>query len=179
MKSVHTTTTTKTTTRAPRGDDTMTRDSFGTSERSGPGDAGRKAAGAAGRAVGAMAGAVGAAAGSVAGAASGAARKMRQRVDATAEDRYWAQQYRHEPYYDTALSYEDYAPAYRLGYGAYERYPGEDFDRIAGRLETDYERERGGQLGWERARDAARAAWRRVAEGAERVMPGDRDRDGR
>lgn len=98
--------------------------------------------------------------------ADAAGRRARRSLDAAAEDRYWREQYRHEPYYDTALGYEDYAPAYRLGYQAHERYPGEDFARIEERLRFEYEGTSGPRLGWERAKSAARAAWQRTAQAA-------------
>jgi hypothetical protein len=81
----------------------------------------------------------------------------------TAEDAYWREAYRHEPYYRAEFGYEDYGPAYRVGYTGPVRRRGE-FEQLEGELKNDFDRVRGrSRLRWEEARDAARAAWRRVA----------------
>jgi hypothetical protein len=138
--------------------------------------ASRKTASVAGKA----AGAVGSALGDAADTVRAAGRNVRERIDAAAEERYWREQYRREPYYDATLTFDDYLPACRAGYGAYERYPDRRFDEVSNELRTEYDAGRGnGRLAWERAKDAARAAWDRVAEGAENLIPGDSDGDGR
>lgn len=140
------------------------------------GRASRKTASAAGKA----AGAVGSAVGDAADAVRSAGRQVRDRIDAAAEERYWRERYRAEPYYDSTMSFDDYLPAYRVGYTGYERHRGRRFDEVSSELRAEYDSGRGnGRLAWERAKDAARAAWDRVAEGAENLIPGDSDRDGR
>ena len=146
-----------------------------------------KASRAAGRAsrktasvVGKAAGAVGGAVDDAKGALREAARNRRARIDAAAEERYWREQYLSQPYYDATLTFDDYLPAYRLGYEGYDRYRGRDFDEVSQELRNEYDAGRGnGRLAWERAKDAVRAAWDRVAEGAENLIPGDSDGDGR
>lgn len=145
---------------------------------------GRPAAGRGSRktasALGKAAGAVGGAMGEAADAVRSAGRGIRDRFDAAAEERYWREQYRSEPYYDAEMTYEDYAPAYQLGYEAWDRHRGRGFDEVADELRAEYESGRsGGRLSWERARAATRAAWDRVAEASEHLIPGDSDRDGR
>lgn len=140
------------------------------------GRASRKTASVAGKA----AGAVGSAIGDAADTVRAAGRGMRERIDAAAEERYWREQYRSQPYYDATLTFDDYLPAYRLGYEGYDRYRGRSFDEVSQELRNEYDAGRGdGRLAWERAKDAVRAAWDRVAEGAENLIPGDSDGDGR
>jgi hypothetical protein len=113
--------------------------------------------------------AIGAVAGGAAGNAAGAA------VNPAQEDAYWRGAYTGEPYYSPMMSYDDYAPAYRLGYTGRGRY-NRSFDEAENDLSRDWESTRGSsRLSWPEARHAARAAWHRV----ERAIPGDADGDGR
>ena len=83
----------------------------------------------------------------------------------TAEEAYWREAYRHEPYYREDFSYDDYGPAYRVGYTGPVRREGE-FDELEHALKDDFQRVRGrSRLGWEQAREATRAAWQRVKQG--------------
>lgn len=86
-------------------------------------------------------------------------------VNPTAEEAYWRDAYRREPYYRAEFSYEDYSPAYRVGYtGPVRRYG--EFDELEHALKDDFQRVRGrSRLRWEEAREATRAAWRRVTKG--------------
>lgn len=132
----------------------------------------------AGAAGGSAAGPIGTAVGLVAGAVVGglAGKGVAEKIDPTAEDAYWREYHRNEPYYVAGTSYDDYAPAYRTGYEGYGRYSGRSFDEVESNLQSEYEQNRGrSQLGWDRAKHATRAAWNRV----ERALPGDADRDGR
>ena len=127
------------------------------------GMAGAAAAGAAtGTVVG---GPVGAAVGLVAGAVVGglAGKAVAEKIDPTVEDAYWREAHRDEPYFNRDNSYEDYAPAYRLGYTSQPNHPGQSFDEAEDDLKADYGLQRGSsRLGWNKAKDAARAAWDRV-----------------
>ena len=71
----------------------------------------------AGAAAGMVAGPVGAVAGAVVGAVAGGlgGKAAAEAINPTAEEAYWRDQYTKEPYYQAGRSYEDYAPAYRLG----------------------------------------------------------------
>lgn len=83
-------------------------------------------------------------------------------VNPTAEEAYWREAYRREPYYRRDFTYEDYGPAYRVGYTGPVRRQGE-FDELEAELRSDFDRVRGrSRLRWEEAREATRAAWRRV-----------------
>lgn len=133
---------------------------------------------AAGAAAGSVAGPVGTAAGIVAGAVVGglAGKGVAEKIDPTAEDTYWRENYSSRDYVDKDARWDDYQPAYRTGYEGYGRYRGQRFDEAESNLRQDYERNRGqGRLAWDKARHASRDAWDRV----ERALPGDADRDGR
>lgn len=141
----------------------------------GLGAAGGATAGAAIGAVGgpvgmAVGGAIGAIVGGLAGKAGGEA------VNPTAEDSHWRETYAKEPYHNGAYKYDDYAPAYRLGYTGRSQYAGKSFDEAHDSLATDWEQTKGSsRMAWEDAKPATRAAWHRV----ERALPGDADGDGR
>jgi len=80
----------------------------------------------------------------------------------TAEDAYWRQAFKSEPYYKADLSYEDYSPAYRVGYTGPLRRLG-SFHSLEPMLYQDWQRVKGrSRLSWEEAREAAQAAWKRV-----------------
>ena len=85
-------------------------------------------------------------------------------INPTAEEAYWRQAFQREPYYRAEFSYEDYGPAYRVGYTAPVRRHGE-FDQLETELAGDFQQVRGrSRLRWEDAREAARAAWRRATQ---------------
>jgi hypothetical protein len=133
---------------------------------------------AAGAAAGTVAGPVGTVVGAAAGAIIGglAGKAVGEMVDPTAEDAYWRENYAREPYYQSGLTYDDYAPAYRTGYTARTQYAGRKFDEVERDLESNYNRAKGAsKLGWDKAKHATRAAWDRV----ERAIPGDADGDGK
>ncbi len=134
----------------------------------GVGAAAGGAAGAAavGAATGTMVGGpVGAAAGLVVGAVVGglAGKAVAEKIDPTVEDAYWRGAHRNEPYFNRDNNYDDYAPAYRLGYTSQPNHPGQSFDEAEDDLKADYSKQRGkSRLGWDKAKDATRAAWNRV-----------------
>ena len=139
--------------------------------------AGAAAGGLAGAAIGTAAAGpvgtvVGAAIGAVAGGLTG--KGVAEAVNPTVEDAYWRDNYSTTSYYDRNRTYDDYAPAYRLGYSSYGRYP--SYDTAERELANDWNRVKGqSRLTWEQAKGASRAAWDRI----ERAIPGDFDRDGK
>jgi len=94
---------------------------------------------ATGAAVGAMAGPAGAAVGGVVGAVAGglAGKAAAEALNPTQEDAYWRDAYVREPYYVSGRTYEQYQPAYELGWSSVTRYDG-DFDAIEPRLADDW-----------------------------------------
>lgn len=136
--------------------------------------------GATGAAIGAAGGPVGAVVGAAIGAIAGglAGKGAAEAVNPTVEDAYWRENYVREPYVTKGDSYDVYAPAYKTGYEGFGRYrsKGKTFDQAENELKADYERVKGkSALGWDRAKNATRAAWHKV----ERALPGDADGDGR
>lgn len=120
---------------------------------------------AAGAAAGALGGPVGALAGAVIGAVAGGlgGKAVAESINPTAEEAYWRDNYQREPYYEIGRSYDDYAPAYRLGLQGRTGYEGH-FDDVETRLAADWDRDRqSSTLTWQQAREASRAAWDRVA----------------
>ncbi len=131
---------------------------------------------AAGAAAGAVAGPAGAVAGAIVGGIVGglAGKGVAENVNPTAEDAYWRDAHRSEPYYDAAYGYEDYRPAYRTGYEGAARYAAtSSFADAESRLREDYTRNRGtSALEWNTARQATYSAWNRVAGVGETTDPG-------
>ncbi|CAN5753076.1 hypothetical protein BH11PSE13_BH11PSE13_05960 [soil metagenome] len=120
----------------------------------------------AGAAAGSLAGPIGTVVGLVAGAVAGGlgGKAVAEGVNPTMEDAYWRENYTREGYVDAARPYEDYGPAYELGWsGRAER--GADFDAVEPALATEWNRRRAGSdLEWTEARPATRAAWDRADE---------------
>ena len=97
-------------------------------------------------------------------------------VESFPDSGYWNQQFRSEPYFLEGDSYDDYEPAYRLGYQGRGRYADRPWEQAEAELRNDWESLKGqSRLTWEQARLASQAAWHRV----ERALPGDADGDGR
>ncbi|MBG9389675.1 ferritin-like domain-containing protein [Caenimonas aquaedulcis] len=118
----------------------------------------------AGATMGAIGGPIGVAVGGVVGAVVGglAGKAAGEAVNPTAEEAYWKDNYSREPYYEKGRTYDDYAPAYRLGLTGRTRYDG-DFETAEPRLASEWEEARAGSgLEWKQAQPASRAAWERV-----------------
>jgi hypothetical protein len=89
------------------------------------------------------------------------------RADAAREDEHWRRAFWCEHYYSEGLDYEDYAPAYCVGYTGHAQYGGEYADAEAS-LCANWERIKGdSRLPLDGARHAMRAAWDRMAGGLE------------
>jgi hypothetical protein len=83
---------------------------------------------------------------------------------ANKEDAYWREKHAAQPYADPTLTYEHYAPAYRLGYEAHDRHSGKSFEEIETDLALDYEKaEPDSPLPWDTARPAVKAAWDKMS----------------
>jgi hypothetical protein len=84
-------------------------------------------------------------------------------VNPTLEDAHWRAAWSEEPYARFDFRYEDYEPAYRLGYLAAAKRDGRTFEDAEPQLREQYERVRNGSpLHWDAARVPAKAAWDRV-----------------
>jgi hypothetical protein len=85
------------------------------------------------------------------------------RIDATAEEAHWRDHYASEPYYDPGYNFEDYLPAYRVGWEARRKSSHSRFDDLERELEAEFHWNRGqSRLLWDQARHAARAAFERM-----------------
>lgn len=121
----------------------------------------------AGAAAGSIGGPIGAAVGGVVGAVVGglAGKAAGEAVNPTAEEAYWRENYAREPYYEQGRTFDDYAPAYRLGLTGRTRYQG-DWTTAEPQLASEWESSRAGSsLDWKQARPASRAAWERIDSG--------------
>jgi hypothetical protein len=84
-------------------------------------------------------------------------------VDAREEDAFWQRTFWRERYYSPQFEYEDYAPAYCVGYIGYAQYGG-DYEDAEKSLWANWLRIKGdSRLGRDEARQAMRAAWDRMA----------------
>jgi uncharacterized protein (TIGR02284 family) len=146
--------------RDPLTDETDVRQTASHPVGTGIGAVGGAAAGAAAGSVGGPAGmAVGGTIGAVVGALAGHAAA--EAIDPEAEEDHWRENYEREPYYEAGRSFDDYAPAYRLGMTGRTRY--EEWETAEPQLRSEWESSRGDSaLDWERARPASRAAWDHV-----------------
>jgi hypothetical protein len=98
-------------------------------------------------------------------AAAALAGRRTAKVDASAEERYWLENYTEQPYYDANYTFEDYLPAYRAGWQARARFPNSSFEELERELQREYGWNRGeSRLLWEHARQAMRAAWEHAGQ---------------
>jgi hypothetical protein len=129
--------------------------------------AGVATAAATGAAVGTAAGPVGTVVGAAIGAVAGglAGKAVAEHYDPTVEDRYWRDNYTKQPGYDSSYSYDDYAPAYRLGGTARSKYKGRSFSDAESSLASDWNQTKGSsRMSWDHAKSSVRAAWDRITD---------------
>ena len=132
---------------------------------------------ATGAAVGAAGGPVGAVVGAVVGGVAGAAagKSVAENVNPTVERDYWSENHAAQDYATREDNFDDYEPAYRMGYEGPGRHR-TTWDKAENKLEAEWNEFKGeSKLNWEKAKHATRAGWHRV----ERAIPGDADGDGR
>ena len=88
------------------------------------------------------------------------------------EMRYWRDAYTSEPYFEEGRHFEDYSPAYEIGWIGYHDYGGE-FDTADCVMATDWTVRKGiSSLSWDQARAASRAAWQRAENAREFTTDG-------
>lgn len=89
-----------------------------------------------------------------------------RRYSAQVEDLYWSRNYWKEPYFRADYDYEDYAPAFCVGYSGCSQYGGR-FEDAEKSLCANFVRIKGdSRLSWEEAKAPIQAGWARV-EGAD------------
>ncbi len=103
---------------------------------------------ATGAVVGSVAGPLGTIAGATAGAIAGgvAGKTLGEAIDPVVEDEHWKKTYSKETYYQAGLTYDDYGPAYRVGYQGRGRHLGRKFDDVQGSLEAEVIERRGSEF---------------------------------
>jgi uncharacterized protein (TIGR02284 family) len=95
----------------------------------------------------------------------------------SSEADYWREIYSQEAYYEDGRGFDDYSPAYELGWVSYTVY-GNDIEIADRLLSNDWGQRRGvSVLSWEQARPAARAAWRRAENTRSFVTDGSATRE--
>jgi hypothetical protein len=83
-------------------------------------------------------------------------------IDIAGEDAYWRRAFSGERYYSPKLDYEDYAPAYCVGYTGFAQYGG-SYNDAEKSLVANWVRIKGdSRLPYEQACLAIRAAWDRA-----------------
>lgn len=83
-------------------------------------------------------------------------------VNPAVEDEYWRNNYQDEAYYKEQYGFEDYHPAYQLGYQGPLRFHS-TFEDAAPQFNKEWEAVKGqSRLSWDHARMAIRAAWDKV-----------------
>ena len=68
-----------------------------------------------------------------------AARPPAKRSNPTAEEAFWRDNYDKEPYYEQGRSFDDYAPAYRLGLSGRQRYEQDRWTSVEPRLASEWD----------------------------------------
>jgi uncharacterized protein (TIGR02284 family) len=85
-------------------------------------------------------------------------------VSPNVEADYWRTNYQHRPYVEPGVDYDQYAPAYRYGWEMYTVHSGRSFEDMEPELSRRWDTSRqGSRLTWERAKEAVRDAWNRMA----------------
>ena len=138
---------------------------------------GTAAAGAAiaGAAMGSLAGPIGSAVGAAVGAVAGglAGKAIADAIDPAAEHAHWREHHTREAYYRDGYGYEDYGPAYELGWRDAHKHGDKAFDDVEDSLAHEWDIYRGkSRLDWPEASSAARAAWERAQRGRMAVCSG-------
>jgi|SRR5271165_1610396 len=120
----------------------------------------------AGAAVGTVAGPVGTIAGAALGAVVGgvAGKSVAKAVNPSIEDAYWRENHLRQSF-ARGRSYDDFGPAYRIGYEGYALYgaQGGTFEQREADLRRNYEATHP-TIAWNEARPASRAAWQRFQD---------------
>lgn len=85
-------------------------------------------------------------------------------IDLEAEERYWREHHQGQPHAKQGSTFEHFAPAYRVGAEAAQKYPGKEFQDIEDDVALDYSKHQPGEaLPWDHVRAASHAAWARAS----------------
>lgn len=90
---------------------------------------------------------------------------IQMRLVAELEDAYWQTQFSKETYYAAGRGYDQYRPAYELGWSAALEYPDAQFFDLAQHLELQWERRKSTSLlPWREVQYAVKEAWVHAAK---------------
>jgi hypothetical protein len=138
---------------------------------------GAVAGGLAGAAVGAVGGPLGMGAGVVVGGIIGAVAgdSVAESVNPTVYADHWRSNFKNASYLMVDRGWDDYEPAYKLGYSAHGSNPGRRFEDVESSVQETWQAAKGkSRLAWSEAKGAVQDGWNYL----ERAMPGDSDHDG-
>jgi hypothetical protein len=94
--------------------------------------------------------------------------------DAREHDAFWRREHALENYFRRGLDYEDYAPAYCVGYVGFAQYGG-SYEEAEKSLLSNWMRIKGdSRLGLDEAQLAMRSAWERAAQRNAQAVPARR-----
>jgi len=104
-------------------------------------------------------------------AANGRYHPLRDGAAAVQEDAFWHDTYIHAPYYVTGRGYDQYRPAYAMGWQAAFDFKASEFAQIEQELERRWEaHDTSSLLEWVQVRDAVHGAWLRARQRQGRNM---------
>lgn len=87
------------------------------------------------------------------------------------EDAYWHVQFALQPYYVPGRGYDQYKPAYELGWQAALLYPDAEFSDLCKALEMQWSHKNGTSLlPWREVHQAVKAAWLRASFSAQKMQ---------
>ena len=93
------------------------------------------------------------------------AADIQMRMVAEQENAYWHESFAQEPYYVAGRGYDQYQPAYELGWSAALQHPDADFADFSSELESQWNvRSSTSLLPWREVHLAAQAAWQHASD---------------
>lgn len=118
---------------------------------------------------GVVGGPIGAVVGAAIGAVSGGllGKNTAEVIDVSREDEHWRENHASRPYIESDKTYDDYAPAYKTGYEAFDRHAdtGKTFEEVEPELQSEYVKTHGNKgLSWDKAKPAAQDAYIKLYE---------------
>jgi hypothetical protein len=96
-------------------------------------------------------------------AAGGKRDQSGGRADAEKEAAYWREQHPKQPYAKN-YPYEQFEHAYRTGYNAFTKFPGQAFDEVEESVANEYEQGKpDSALPWDTVRPAVSSVWEKMS----------------
>lgn len=96
---------------------------------------------------------------------------IHMRLVSEQEDTYWRESFIQAPYYVAGRSYDQYRPAYELGWQSALQYPDAEFEDLAERLQRQWAVRRGSSLlPWREVHQAVHAAWLHASQQMRKVQ---------